>query len=142
MGISQLNQVSRMYLRVVLIFSLCICLSQAIFGGPSSPQSSCRADHECPGLRYSRGRCVQKRDGWCGFQNIFAGNNKANCRYQRCARCVVDGDCDYDQHCTRSFSCRSIPTTMIMIMILTGEHGLAMISIVTTEEDSEDRTIR
>ena len=31
---------------------------------------------------------------------------------------------------------------IIMIMILTGEHGLAMISIVTTEEDSEDRTIR
>ena len=31
---------------------------------------------------------------------------------------------------------------IMIIMILTGEHGLAMISIVTTEEDSEDRTIR
>merc|ERR1739844_465890 len=97
---------------------------RALFFGQLT--SSCRHDSQCPTFERERcvgdagflglfcskyekysvsGECVNKRDGVCGIRNVLT-QERNDCNYSQCARCLTGSDCGYGRYCTSDKTCR------------------------------------
>merc|ERR1712066_1051746 len=99
-----------MVARAILIISLFVCVSNALF---ETPRSECSRDSQCKSFRRTEclntellffctaeraytvsGKCVERNNWYCDVDNSLNGDRRPrNCRYRECADCLTSQDC-------------------------------------------------
>merc|ERR1712183_596548 len=100
-----------MVARAILIISLFVCVSNALFFG--TPTSECSRDSQCKSFGRTEclktellffctaeraytvsGKCVERGNWFCDVDNALNGDRRPrNCRYRECANCLTSEAC-------------------------------------------------